>query len=145
MGSGDPFGFYEAERVVVRAVHALIVYPLMWTSPNAGIDLARPLGDSRVRTRAVDDPALPVSVREFSRGDSLRAIDWKSTARRAARWVRVNASSVAGAVMLIVECDTRRHGLWDGSPALLERTVCTAASVARELLARGWFGIGHIE
>jgi uncharacterized protein (DUF58 family) len=121
----------------VRANNTFIVYPSMWPLPDGGIDLARPLGDSRSQTRAVDDPTLPVTVREYSSGDSLRAMDWKTTARRAAPWVRINASSVAGAVLLVVECDTRKFGIWDDSPKLRERAVRTAASVARDLLAKG--------
>jgi uncharacterized protein (DUF58 family) len=135
--SGDPFGFYESERTMVRAMHTLIVYPSMWPLPAGGIELARPIGDALARARSVDDPTLPVAVREYTAGDSMRAIDWKVTARRGAPWVRVNASSVAGAVVLVLECDTRKQSVWDDSPQLLERIVRTAASLARDLLARG--------
>lgn len=135
--SGDPFGFYEAERVVVRAMHTLVVYPAMWPLPDSHIDFARPIGDVLTQARSVDDPTLPIAVREYTAGDPMRAIDWKVTARRGAPWVRVNAESVAGAVVLLLECDTRQQGIWDDSPVLLDRIVHTAASLARHLLSNG--------
>jgi uncharacterized protein (DUF58 family) len=135
--SGDPFGFYESEHVIVRATHTLIVYPAMSPLPDGGIKFAHPIGEARARVRSMDDPTLPLAVREYMPGDSMRAIDWKVTARRGAPWVRVNASSVAGAVLLVLECDTRVQGVWDDSPQLLERIVHTAASLARDLLLQG--------
>jgi uncharacterized protein (DUF58 family) len=135
--SGDPFGFYGSERIVARAMHTVIVYPSMWPLPQGGIELARPIGDALARARSVDDPTLPVAVREYTCGDSMRAMDWKVTARRGAPWVRVNASSVAGAVVLLLECETRERDVWDDSPQMLDRLVHTAASLARDLLARG--------
>ena len=135
--SGDPFGFYESERVVARAMHSVIVYPSMCLLPGNGIELARPLGDALARLRSMDDPTLPLTVREYIAGDAMSAMDWKVTARRGAFWVRVNTSSVAGAVVLILECDTRIQGAWDDSPLLLERVVRTAASLARDLLLGG--------
>ena len=135
--SGDPFSFYESERIVAHAIHTVIVYPSMWPLPQGGIELARPIGDALARARGVDDPTLPIAVREYTSGDSMRAMDWKVTARRGAPWVRVNASSVAGAVVVLLDCETRVRGVWDDSPQLLDRLIHTAASLACHLLARG--------
>jgi uncharacterized protein (DUF58 family) len=62
--SDDPFGFYESERVVARTTHTVTVYPSMWPLPDAGIELARPIGDALVRARSLDAPTVPVSVCE---------------------------------------------------------------------------------
>ncbi len=137
VGSGDPFGFYEAERVVVRATGSLVVYPRIPALPCPLPPLARPLGDAAARRRTLDDPTRPVTVREHRAGDAARQVDWKVTARRGVPWVRVNEASVAGAVVLLLECDMRTRGVWDEAPELLEASVRIAAALARDLLARG--------
>lgn len=137
LAGGDPFGFYESRRALVHASATLVVYPRFAEQVPTVRALARPIGDVVARPRAIDDPTLPVSVREYRSGDSARAIDWKTTARRGAPWVRLNDASVSGSLVLLIECETRRHGAFDQSPELLESLVRTSAAIARDLLAAG--------
>ena len=137
LSGGDPFGFYESQRTLLQLGAVLVVYPRFAAAVPAVHALARPIGDVAARPRAIDDPTLPVSMREYRSGDAARAIDWKATARRGAPWVRVNDASVSGAVVLLVECETRTHSAWDDSPALLEAVLSTSATLARDLLAAG--------
>ena len=137
LSGGDPFGFYESQRMLLQMRATLVVYPRFAPRVPAVRALARPIGDVAARPRGIDDPTLPVSVREYRRGDPARAIDWKATARRGAPWVRLNDASVSGAVVLVVECETRTHSIWDDSPRLLESVLSTAATLARDLLAAG--------
>lgn len=135
--SGDPFGFYESDRVVLRTVTHLLVYPRIVAAPDLLLPLARPIGDRIARSRLTADRTLPVTAREFGAGDSLRDVDWKLTAKRDAPWVRVNDDSVDGSVVLLLECETRTHGVWSESPDLLETAIRTVAALANELLQRG--------
>ena len=134
---GDPFGFYESEHVVARAAATLVVLPCIAALPNLSTHFARPVGE-RARTGwNMGDPTLPVTVREYVSGDALRSVDWKTTARRGTPFVRINDRTVQASVVMLVECDTRRCGVWDHSPQRLESVVRAAAGLARDLLAAG--------
>jgi len=137
LAGGDPFGFYESERTVLRTADTLVVVPRIPVVENLSARLARPIGERARRRRGAGDPTLPVTVREYRSGDALRAVDWKVSARRGAPWVRVNDSSVHAALTLLLECDTRGAGGWDHSPEDLEQVVRAAAAIARDRLAAG--------
>jgi uncharacterized protein (DUF58 family) len=137
LNSGDPFGFYESERVVARTASTLLVMPQMPMLPGVSMRLARPVGDRALRTVGCEDPVMPVTVREYVRGDALRGMDWKASARRGEPYVRVNDVSVTGSVMLLLECDTRITGIWDTSQEKVDQIVRVAAALARDLLAAG--------
>jgi uncharacterized protein (DUF58 family) len=134
--AGDPFGFYTASHAVMRSVANLVVYPKLTAPPPVVPLLARPMGDVAASMRTLDDPNLPATVREYRAGDPVRAIDWKVTARRGSPHVRVNDTSLSGAVIILLECDTRSGDAGEGSQAMLETCVRTAASLAGELVSR---------
>ena len=140
--AGDPFGFYTSTHAVLRPLADLVVYPKLVTTAHIEPPLARPAGNVVARLRSVEDPNLPATARQYRPGDPVRAIDWKLTAKRDALFVRTYDASLAGVVTVLLDCDARRRGAREASPAMLEACVRTAASIACQLEAdRVSFGL----
>ncbi len=131
----DPFGLVQRRRVLdVR--DGFTVLPEVWQLPP-GV----PLGGASGSVAA--GPRRPTShgdeladIREYVRGDDLRAVHWASTAHRGKLMVRrgEEATSPRASILLDIRRD-RHRGV--GSAASLEVAVATAASVAHHLSARG--------
>jgi uncharacterized protein (DUF58 family) len=72
-----------------------------------------------------------MSVREYHRGDPLKTVDWKATAKMGSMQVRTYEPSTSITVTLIVGVDTMAR-YWEGYSSInLERVITTAASFAR--------------
>jgi uncharacterized protein (DUF58 family) len=127
--SGDIFGFFNS-RASLRDSDYVLVYPRVYPLPELGIGAARPLGEVRGGIRIFEDNSRPLSIRDYQRGDPLKTIDWKATAK--ARRIQVNtyepSSTITVILVVVVETAAR---YWEGySPANLERVISAAASVA---------------
>ena len=127
--SGDLFGFFSSEAHVPER-DILLVYPRVLPLPELGIPALRPLGESRGGMRIFQDPARPSGIREYRRGDPLKTVDWKATARMQRMQVRTFEPSSAMTMVVAVGIETTAR-YWEGySPVNLERVITTAASVA---------------
>ena len=128
--SGDLFGFFTSTEAVPKLDY-LLVYPQVVTLPELGLPTVRPLGEAKGGQRIYEDASRPQGLRDYQRGDPLKIIDWKATARFQELQVRTFEPSVSMNVMLAVAVDTTAH-YWEGhSPTDLERVITAAASVAR--------------
>lgn len=76
--SGDLFGWSEL-RAQGPASY-LTVYPRITPLARLGLPSRLPFGTIASQRRHFEDPARPVGVREYHRGDSLRLINWKVSA-----------------------------------------------------------------
>jgi uncharacterized protein (DUF58 family) len=134
--SADPFGLVERRRsfvsttpiVVTPRVEALPVIPLAgsWTGS----------GDNRPRAFA-GGSAEDVTIREYRRGDDLRRVHWRSTARTGELMVRREEQPWQSRATVFV--DNRRSSHAGSGPASsFERAVSVAASVVVHLTARGF-------
>ena len=127
--SGDLFGFFSSDAQVPER-DILLVYPRVLPLPELGIPALRPLGESRGGMRIFQDPARPSGIREYQRGDPLKTVDWKATARMQRMQVRTFEPSSAMTMVVAVGIETTAR-YWEGySPVNLERVITTAASVA---------------
>ena len=127
--SGDPFGFLRTAKSDPRQVPVL-VYPRVVPLEDLGIPAGRPLGELRGGLRIYPDPSRPAGLRDYEKGDPLKTVDWKATAKKQRLQVRTFEPSVAFTVVLVVAVDTRAP-YWEKYPREdLERVVTVAASVA---------------
>jgi len=127
--SGDLFGFFDAEAGLPERDY-LLVYPRVLQLPDLGLPALRPLGENRGGIRIFSDLARPSGIRDYVRGDQLRAVDWKATARMQRLQVRTFEPSSALTMILAVGIETAGR-YWEGySPVNLERVITAAASVA---------------
>jgi uncharacterized protein (DUF58 family) len=132
----DPFGLCELTRSF-PGVDKLTVVPAVVPLPNVRVpgEYAGS-GESRARSVAVhgeDDAA----TREYRRGDDLRRVHWRSTARTGELMVRREEQPWESRATVVL--DTRGYAhRGDGPTASFEWAVSAAASVAVHLRQAGY-------
>ncbi len=132
----DPFGLCELNRSF-PSVDRLTVIPQV--VPLPAVRLAGEYagtGESRARSVAVhgeDDAA----TREYRRGDDLRRVHWRSTARTGELMVRREEQPWESRATVVL--DTRAHAhRGEGPTASFEWAVSAAASIAVHLRQAGY-------
>ena len=107
----DPFGLERVERRL-DAGGAMVVYPRVHDLDRLFSDGGAPGGTGRrlllSRTSGYDLH----SVREYQHGESLRRVDWKSTAKRGKLMVRELEDSPRDEACVVLDCEgglERRH------------------------------------
>jgi uncharacterized protein (DUF58 family) len=132
----DPFGLCELTRSF-PSVDKLIVIPQVHPLPR--VRLAGEYagtGESRARSVAVhgeDDAA----TREYRRGDDLRRVHWRSTARTGELMVRREEQPWESRATVVL--DTRGYAhRGEGPTASFEWAVSSAASIAAHLRESGY-------
>lgn len=145
LSSGDPIGLRK-RSVGVPGLHRLLVYPKVFTLAPAGIASRVLIGDERARFEFIDDPSRVAGVREYRRGDPLRYVDWRATARSAELLVRQFEPSVALRVAVFVDLRASRLRLYSLDEPELEFAVSVTASIVSDLaqrkIATGLFASG---
>ncbi|MFY1637506.1 DUF58 domain-containing protein [Solwaraspora sp. WMMB335] len=132
----DPFGLCELTRAF-PSVDQLTVIPQVAALPT--VRLAGEYagsGDSRARSVAVhgeDDSA----TREYRRGDDLRRVHWKSTARTGELMVRREEQPWESRATVVLDTRAYAHR-GDGPTASFEWAVSAAASTAMHFRANGY-------
>lgn len=128
---GDPLGSatYEFRQA---AEDYVIVYPKIVALRDLGFPSQSPFGILPSRERIFEDPTRILGVREYQAGDSLRRIDWKTSARVGTLQVRryEPAISLETAILLNLCADDypQRH-----RSTATEQGIVIAASVAVHL------------
>lgn len=132
----DPFGLCELTRSF-PSVDRLTVIPHVVTLPT--VRLAGEYagtGDSRARSVAVhgeDDAA----TREYRRGDDLRRVHWRSTARTGELMVRREEQPWESRATVVLDTRVYAHR-GEGPTASFEWAVSATASIAMHLRAAGY-------
>ncbi|MCW6009711.1 DUF58 domain-containing protein [Micromonospora sp. CPCC 205371] len=132
----DPFGLCELTRSF-PSIDRLTVIPQVVPLPN--VRLAGEYtgaGDSRARSVAVhgeDDAA----TREYRRGDDLRRVHWKSTARLGELMVRREEQPWESRATVVLDTRAFAHR-GEGPTASFEWAVSAAASIAVHLREAGY-------
>jgi uncharacterized protein (DUF58 family) len=132
----DPFGLCELTRAF-PSVDRLTVIPSVTALPT--VRLAGEYagaGDSRARSVAVhgeDDSA----TREYRRGDDLRRVHWKSTARTGELMVRREEQPWESRATVVLDTRAYAHR-GEGPTASFEWAVAAAASIAVHFRANGY-------
>jgi uncharacterized protein (DUF58 family) len=132
----DPFGLVELARAFQTTV-PLTVTPR--TVPLSTIPLGGAWtgsGDNRPRAFATGS-AEDVTVREYRRGDDLRRVHWRSSARVGELMVRREEQPWQSRATLFLDNRVRSHR-GQGIASSLEAAVSVAASIAVHLSHRGF-------
>ena len=133
---GDPFGLVELTRAF-RTTTPLVVTPRTVRLP--AIPLTGSLtgsGDQRPRAFA-GGSAEDVTVREYRRGDDLRRVHWRSSARVGELMVRREEQPWQTRATVFLDNRAGAHR-GEGLASSLETAVVVAASVAVHLTSRGY-------
>ncbi|MGI5216004.1 DUF58 domain-containing protein [Plantactinospora sp. CA-290183] len=132
----DPFGLCELTRAF-PSVDPLTVIPQVTALPSVRLtgEYAG-TGESRARSVAVhgeDDAA----TREYRRGDDLRRVHWKSTARTGELMVRREEQPWESRATVVLDTRTFAHR-GEGPTASFEWAVSAVASIAVHLRHSGY-------
>ncbi|MBB3040340.1 DUF58 domain-containing protein [Nocardioides soli] len=132
----DPFGLVELGRTF-RTTVPLIVTPRTVPLPQIPLGGAwTGSGDNRPRAFAIGS-AEDVTVREYRRGDDLRRVHWRSSARVGQLMVRREEQPWQSRATLFLDNRVTAHR-GQGIASSLEAAVSVAASVAVHLTHRGF-------
>jgi uncharacterized protein (DUF58 family) len=132
----DPFGLVELGRTF-RTTVPLIVTPRTVQLPQIPLGGAwTGSGDNRPRAFAIGS-AEDVTVREYRRGDDLRRVHWRSSARFGELMVRREEQPWQSRATLFLDNRLQSHR-GQGIASSLEAAVSAAASVAVHLTHRGF-------
>lgn len=126
--TGDLMGFLS-EKVASWDSVPLIIYPKVVPLHELGLPSHAPLGTKKHHQPIFEDPTRPIGKRLYQPGDSLRRIDWKSSAITKKLQVKIFEPAIAleTAIFLdlnINDYDPKRY--FDA----IELAITTAASVA---------------
>jgi uncharacterized protein (DUF58 family) len=132
----DPFGLVELGRTF-RTTVPLTVTPRTVPLPQIPLGGAwTGSGDNRPRSFAMGS-AEDVTVREYRRGDDLRRVHWRSSARVGELMVRREEQPWQSRATLFVDNRVRAHR-GQGIASSIEAAVSAAASIAVHLTHRGF-------
>lgn len=133
---GDPFGLAEVTRTFSGSI-PLVVTPRVTALPEIGLGGTwTGSGDERPRAFATGS-AADVTVREYRRGDDVRRVHWRSSARVGELMVRREEQPWQSRATLFLD-NRRGSHRGEGLGSSLEAAVSAAASIAVHLSARGY-------
>jgi uncharacterized protein (DUF58 family) len=132
----DSFGLVELDRTFSSTTDLVITPRIITLPPVPLVGVWTGSGDNRPRDFA-GGSAEDVTVREYRRGDDLRRVHWRSSARMGELMVRREEQPWQSRATLFI--DNRRHAHRGSGPASsLEYAVTAGASVAMHLTQRGF-------
>ena len=133
---GDPFGLVELTRTF-QSTTPLIVTPRTVPLPSLPLEAGQTgSGDHRPRAFA-GGSAEDVTVRDYRRGDDLRRVHWRSSARIGELMVRREEQPWQSRATVLLDNRAAAHR-GQGAASSLESAVIAAASVALHLSRRGF-------
>ena len=113
----------------------VIVYPKIIALRELGFPSQSPFGTLPSRERIFEDPTRIQGVRDFQPGDSLRRMDWKSSARIGVLQVRRYEPAIALETAIMLNLDAGDYRQPERHPAT-ELGIVTAASLAVHLVEK---------
>ncbi|GAA1912006.1 DUF58 domain-containing protein [Nocardioides lentus] len=133
---GDPFGLVEIGRSFRSAATLTVVPPVVPLPPVPLGGATSGSGEDRPRPSA-SGSAEDVTVRDYRRGDDLRRVHWRSSARTGELMVRREEQPWQPRASVVVDNRLRAHR-GQGAASSLEVAVAAAASVVAHLTRRGY-------
>ncbi len=111
----------------------LIVYPRIVPLPNLLLPTRSPFGTLPSQQRIFEDPSRVLGVREYQPGDSLRHVNWKTSARLGTLQMRRYEPAIALATALFLNLDAGDFSVEHRFQAP-EVAIVVAASMAAHLI-----------
>jgi uncharacterized protein (DUF58 family) len=127
--SADLLGFVDADIRREGQIDYLTVYPKIVPLSRAGLPSRSPLGNLRHHQPVFEDPTRVMGKRDYTTGDSLRRIDWKTTAATGKMQVKVFEPSIALETVIFLDLDANDY-YYRSRIASTELAIVIAASMA---------------
>lgn len=134
VSTGDLFGIGERLEKTLP-LQFITVYPKIVPLANVNIPSRSPQGTMRHHQPLFEDPTRVFGKREYVAGDSLRRVDWKSTAMTGRLQVKLFEPSISLETMIFLNLnadDYNFHGRIDSG----ELGIVIAASLATWVIER---------
>jgi uncharacterized protein (DUF58 family) len=131
---GDLLGSatYEVQQAQGEFV---IVYPRIVALRDLGFPSQSPFGTLPSRDRIFEDPSRVHGVRDYQPGDSLRRVDWKTSARTGSLQVRRLEPAIALETAIVLNLDAADYPQ-DARYQSTELGIVIAASVAAHVVEK---------
>lgn len=113
----------------------VIVYPRIVPLRDLGFPSQSPFGTLPSREQIFEDPTRIRGVRDYQRGDSLRRIDWKTSARTGTLQVKRYEPAIALETAIFLNLDASDYAIARRSTAT-ELGIVVAASLAAHLVEK---------
>ncbi len=130
--TSDLFGLFP-DKSKALAAHYLTVYPRIIPLSQLGLPSRLPFGTVASRQRLFEDPARPMGVRDYRSGDSLRQINWKTSAHTRNLMVRTNEPAISLETAVLLNLHLGDY-LWRDHRSTVEWGIELAASLAAHLV-----------
>ena len=132
--TGDFFDLTR-EREATLPGDTLIVYPRIVPLRHLGLPSQLPFGDLPSQQRIFEDPSRFFGVRDYQPGDSLRQINWKSSARADHLLVKRFQPSIALNTLIMLNLNVDEYSPRSRATAG-EMGIVVAASIAAHLVEK---------
>ncbi len=126
--TGDPLGLTKPSQISIPE-SPLTIYPRIVDLAALGFPSRSPFGTIRNENPIYEDPTRLMGKRNFQNGDSVRRIDWKSSAASGELLVKLYEASIALELALLLDLDKRSYPIENFYDAT-ELAVTAAASLA---------------
>ncbi len=126
--SGDPLGLTKPSQVSIPEAN-LTIYPRIVDLAALGLPSHSPFGTIRNENPVYEDPTRLMGKRNFQNGDSVRKIDWKSSASSGELLVKLYEASLALELAVLLDLDKASYDM-DSFYDATELAVTAAASLA---------------
>lgn len=127
MRSGDLLGMSRDIEIQGDPGY-LIIYPRIVSFTKVNLPTHTPFGSLRHTHPAFEDPTRVIGKREYHMGDSMRRIDWKSSAASGKLQVRQYGPSVALETMIFLDLNSESYPN-PGRLDTIELAITLAASL----------------
>lgn len=132
--TGDILGLHEAQKRL-GAAQTLTVYPKIVPLSQVKISSRFPMGSLRHHQPVFEDPARIFGKREFTSGDSLRRVDWKSTAATGRLQVKLFEPSISLETVIFLDLNAEAYPLRMRIDST-ELAIVIAASLANWIIGK---------
>ena len=126
--SGDPLGLVKPEQKEFPE-SPLTIYPRIVSLTSLGLPSRSPFGTLKHQNPIFEDPSRKMGKRDYQYGDSIRKIDWKSTASTGKLQVKIYEASIALEVAILLDLHRNSYDIKTFYDAT-ELAVTAAASIA---------------
>jgi len=133
LDTGDVWGIETREKRAPEVEH-LTVYPKIVPLEKLTLPSKSPMGTLRSKVPIFQDPSRVIGVRDYVPGDSLRLINWKTTANVGRLQVKRLEPAISVETAIFLNLNTQEY---DAKRALeaTELGIVAAASLANHVIA----------
>lgn len=133
LSSSDPFGLtQESTRWI--PFQTTIVYPKVVPVAEMGLPSRSPFGHLKTQQQLYEDPSRTIGVRDYMQGDSIRSINWKTSAATGSLKVRKLEPAMTLETLLLLNLNADEYQVRTLHTAV-ENAITVAASIVNHLIS----------